>query len=342
MAVGLSTGRVDLLRLEATKHARRNNILSSGPIVSLPVRNTRSCNALAFCTADPNYLAVGLDKVRGDCSLVIWDISSSASVLSLSPSVPAAPPVLSPSSRPQPHIPRADVGPRADARVLQQHAFVEIVSSLSFLPQSTHLLLAGISSRWLRMFDLRSPVPSITDVPSKIQGITTDPFDPHRIGTFGDGIVTIWDTRKLPHPLLTFSERDASADGARISPGSGYSSIEFSSTRRGTLAALQRDATYVRFWDITEARAHNHSADRVSPDEERSRESLMNSRTTRKSWANLPWAAASVGSGVIPPSQPSALKEKEQKDSDAPRTSLILADTRRSAYNPPQARNSHR
>ncbi|KAI6037567.1 hypothetical protein EDC04DRAFT_2702091 [Pisolithus marmoratus] len=132
--------------------------LSSGPVAALPVRNSRSCNTLAFCQTDPNYLAVGLDKVRGDPSLIVWDVQTQ------------------------------DVGPRADPRMLQQHAPTEVVSALSFLPQSTCLLLAGMSFRWFRLFDLRSP--------TKVSGIATNVIDPHQVACCGDGTVTIWDIRK--------------------------------------------------------------------------------------------------------------------------------------------------
>lgn len=306
----MSTGRVDLIRLEAPKHARANNILSSGPKLTLPVRNSRSCNALAFCTTDPNYLAVGLDKVRGDCSLIIWDINTMYPSLSISlPSTGGLPFV----PRPQPQIPRGDLPPRTDPKILQQHAPTEIVSSLAFLPQSTNLLLAGISHRWLRLFDLRSSVPLTTNVPSKVHGITTDPFDPNRIGCFGDGVVTIWDVRKLLHPLLTFSEKDAIADGARIRPNSTYGTIEFSNTRRGTLATLEKDAGYVRFWDLMHAQAHAMDGSSDGRDS-----SAMSNRTTRMSWANLPWTAGSNAHQQTP-------REPEMP-------SLVLYNTRRSAY----------
>ncbi|KAF9650593.1 hypothetical protein BDM02DRAFT_1336385 [Thelephora ganbajun] len=65
IAVGLSTGKVDLMRLEATKRTR-DGVLSSGPSVSIPVRSSRACNTLSFSRIDPNYLAVGLEKQRGD------------------------------------------------------------------------------------------------------------------------------------------------------------------------------------------------------------------------------------------------------------------------------------
>lgn len=312
---------MDLIRLEAAKYARRNNVLSSGPIVSLPVRNSRSCNALAFCAEDPNYLAVGLDKVRGDSSLVIWDINTALPALSLPVSSPnTSTNFASTATRPHPQIPRGDVGPRTDTKILQQHAPTEIVSSLSFLPQTTHLLLAGISHRWLRLFDLRSPVPSTSSVASKVHGIVTDPFDAHRIGCFGDGLVTIWDARKFLHPVLTFTERDASADGARVRSNSVYTTVEFSSTRRGMLATMERDASYVRLWDLMHAQGSRLDGNGTEGD--RSRDSSMSSvQLTKRSWANLPWTANPTNSQTIP-------SPKESESS----MSVVLSNTRRSAY----------
>lgn len=307
--------------MEATKYARRDNVLSSGPMVSLPMRNSRSCNALAFSTADPNYLAVGLDKVRGDCSLIIWDIQSATPALSIlnggAPSASSG--GTAQPSRQQPPIPRGDNGPRTDSRILQQHAPTEIVSALAFLPQSTSLLLAGISHRWLRLFDLRSSVPSTNNIATKVLGIATDPFDAHRIGCFGDGTVTIWDARKLPHPLLMFSEKDACADGGRARPNGVYSTLEFSSTRRGTLATMEKDASHVRFWDIIQTHAHSEPSELGR----RSRDSSLSGRAARRSWANLPWTGTS--SLTHPQTSP-----KKQQDSGTPGSQVILAGTCRS------------
>lgn len=308
-AVGLVPGRVELIRLESTRVAR-NNVLSSGPVATLPVRNSRSCNALAFCPADPNYLAVGLDKVRGDPSLVIWDVQSCLPALSLPrATVPESETVI---SRPQPRIPRADVGPRTDARILQQHAPTEVVSALSFLPQSTHLLLAGMSARWLRLFDLRSPTSATTNVASKVSGIAINPMDPHQVACCGDNTVTVWDIRRLLHPLLTFAEKDAVADGARPRPGSIVHHVEFSSTRRGMLAVMEKDSTYVRFWDLRRSNVTD------GLDGERSHDSSQ-SRVQRRSWTNLPWTASAYGA-----------KQGESEHHDI--TAIVLADTRRTKH----------
>ena len=327
---------MDLIRLEASKQAQRKNALSSGPSITLPVRNSRSCNALAFSTADPNYLAVGLDKVRGDSSLVIWDISSFVPTLSLPlnwlhDATPPPTTIVAPlRPRPHPQIPRLENQARVDPRILQQHAPTEVVSSLAFLPASTHLLLAGISHRWLRLFDLRSPAIAPFNVASKVQAIATDPFDPHRIACVGDAAITIWDARRLNQPLLMFSERDAIADGARIKPGSTYANIEFSSTRRGCLATLERDSTYVRFWDLTESRTYipDLSVRGGGSSDGETRSSRESNRATRRSWAaNLPWPTAS---GHSQPSPRDSLTNSLELPPSQP--SFVLADTRRSRF----------
>ncbi|KAF5385783.1 hypothetical protein D9615_002692 [Tricholomella constricta] len=315
VAVGNSSGKIELLRLEASKDSQRSNVLSNGQGIPLIVRNSRSCNSLAFCTADPNYLASGFDKVRGDCSLIIWDVSTASAMLSVPLGQSSNYELLKRPPRPTPIIPQGDVGRGADSRVLQQHASTETVSTVCFLPQSTHQLLAGISHRWLRLFDLRSAVPFTTNVATKVQGITTDPFDPHRIACFGESTITIWDSRKLQVPILTFSEKDALADGAYLRPNSAFSGIEFSSTRRGTLASLERDASYVRFWDILDAQSHALDEGRSNRNKVRD---LGRAGHGRKSWANLPWPSGSSGH-----------HQTQQSPKDVDTSSAILCDTRR-------------
>lgn len=286
--------------------------------MSLPVRNSRTCNSVAFCTANPNYLAAGLDKVRGDCSLLIWDITSAVPLLSLEPTGSSQDSVSS-ATRTQASIPRSsETHSRHDPRILQQYAPQEIVSCLTFLPKSTNLLLAGVSYRWLRLFDLRTPAAAVLNVPGKIQAIATDPFDQHRVASIGDNNVSIWDTRRLTSPLM-FSERDAMADNARLRPGSVFSSIEFSSTRRGCLATLEKDSAYVRFWDLIDTSPSNDTIGLGilgSP---------LSKAPTKRSWAaTLPWQTGSQQQA------PGAMRQRTLS-TDHTTSSLVLANTRRSA-----------
>lgn len=329
--MGLANGKVSLIRLEASKQSQRN-VLSSGPSVTIPVRNTRACNALAFNSVDPNYLAVGLDKFRGDSSLIIWDISTllpSLILPSIDPlDVLAVNSLSAFQSRPQPPLLRVDNHGRIDSRIVQQHVPTETVSSLTFLYSSMHLLLASISNRYLRLFDLRAPSIPALNVGTKISGIAADSFDSHRIASFGDSSVTIWDVRKLMQPLLVFSERDALADGAWSKPGATYANIEFSSTRRGTLATLEKNSTYVRLWDLAESRVGTLEGGIVegggSSDGETNKSFKESNRASRKSWA-VPWPSGSE-------KQQQSSKEKDPSSLELlpSQQKFVLADTRRS------------
>lgn len=342
IAVGLSTGRVDLLRIEAGRQSQRKNVsssvLSTGPTMSLPLKNTRPCNALAFCNAQPGYLAVGLDKVRGDPSLVIWDLNSSMPSLKMTPQIDnlEAEYVRNPttSRRAQPHIPRMDTQQqRLDQRIVQYYAPTEVVSALTFLPSSSHLLLASISHRWLRLFDLRAPVANLptpnNNAAIRVQGMAADSFDPHRLACYGDSTISILDSRKINQPIMTITERDALADGARTRFGSLYSGIEFSSTRRGCLASLEKDGPYVRFWDITESKAISLEGSLIkdggSSDGETNRSSKDSRSAARRSWANLAWPT-----GGDRQQGPQREREPSVTDILPNQTSYVLCDTRRS------------
>ncbi|KAJ4483259.1 hypothetical protein J3R30DRAFT_3284977 [Lentinula aciculospora] len=363
-AVGHSSGRVDLLRLEASRYSQLGpdeSVLAAGPILSLPVRNQRSCNALAFCPSDPNYLAVGLDKVSRDSSLVIWDVQEEIGVFRAAINLADDANVMSSFSKESfgklstyPPIPRTDYPVRADQRIVQAHAQTEVISSLAWLSQSTHpyLLLAGISSRWLRLFDLRNPAGSVagvsyvSSIAAKVTGIATDPFDGTRFLTWGDGVVTIWDTRKLqtskihsdfangapsPTPLLTFSEKDAGVDDSPSTLQSSYVAAEFSPSRRGIIATLAKDANYVRLWDVLEAGGSSMRRE-VEDVDEKIIKLKDKAPVSRKSWANLPWGN-SINS--LESKDPSSVHEGENIEQSRHPT-LILHNARRgiSAPNP--------
>lgn len=41
-------------------------------------RHTRACNVVAFCPTEPRLLAAGLEKVRNDYGLLVWDTEGAA------------------------------------------------------------------------------------------------------------------------------------------------------------------------------------------------------------------------------------------------------------------------
>ncbi|OJA11225.1 hypothetical protein AZE42_07890 [Rhizopogon vesiculosus] len=201
----------------------------------------------------------------------------------------------------------------------------------SFLPQSTHLLLAGISARWLRLFELRTPTPTTTNIATKVHGIVTSPINPHRIACCGYGIVTVWDARRLPHPLLTFTEKDAAADGARTRSGSGggggggaggansnavgfVDHIEFSSSRRSVLVTHEKDTSCVRFWDLQQVQRSEDFVDGERFGFGFGQSLQLRGATSRGSCA--PWTAAESGM------KPNGIESQETM-------ALVLSDTRK-------------
>ncbi|KAI9507918.1 hypothetical protein F5148DRAFT_1276009 [Russula earlei] len=331
IAVGFGSGRVDLLRLESTRRLRASGTTPSRVgYAPLSPKVPRACTSLAFCGVTPWYLAVGLDRSRNDPSLMIWDVHSNSPTNVLTPAAPSpthivAPPpsparpltALPPSPRPQNPIPRTELGSRVDPRLLQTHAPNEFVHSLSWLPQHNNLLVAGLSNRLIRLFDLRSTAPAVAHTQGRVYAMSSDPFEPHFLAAAGDGVVTLWDVRKLPTPLLVFSERDALADGNRIQSSvvRRVTDLEFSSVRRGVLATLSQDTSYVRLWNVIKTEPLDapptiHASDAT--------------RTPKMSWSNatsmLPWSASGGTISVTP--------ENAQPSPNAS-YSLVLSDTRK-------------
>lgn len=271
------------MQLESNKQSR-NSVVSNAVICSLPVRTNKPCTSLAFSCHNPSLLAAGFDKAKNEPGLIVWDLETSTTILSH-------------AARPQATSSQSRTGGSAkfDVATKNHYATTEFVSSVSFLPESADLLVAGVSNLSLRIYDLRaSGHKTQTAVPTKASGIAMDPFGSSIFASFGDNTVSVWDWRKIAYPLLSFSSNDAAADGARIYSSDHITCIEFSATRRGTLATLTRGNNYVRFWDIHHAPSvivEKSSEDQRSVDA--NRDISRTSKIGRLSWSapTLPWTA---------------------------------------------------
>ncbi|GJJ06539.1 hypothetical protein Clacol_000731 [Clathrus columnatus] len=356
IAVGTTLGKVELLRFSITHPP---NTLRSPSVTSLPVRTSRACNTLVFSSRDPNYLAVGLDKVRGEPSLVIWDVESASSKVfnvktgdggvrggeNTSAQVQSVPNSFSatfgststststPYTRLDPLLPSNT--PRNDKYMIQHWLHTETVTSLSFMPHTTDLLIAGVSHRGIRLFDLRSPSGVVgsagsnpnasttgsgsptspsnpQSIPTKaVHGLCYDPFDYHQFASFGeDGFVRIWDYRYFTSPVLSFSERDALSDGAEMSPAvNSIAAIEYSKTRRGSILTLERDAHVVRVWDTIRATVEEQVWDHAGQINIRNQGHQAGqgdgtskiSRLARLPWSTTPPSSTNLSTTVVEP-----------------------------------------
>lgn len=123
LAVGTGSGVINLLRIDDNSNA----------YTELGLKMTRTCQAVAFNTQ--GLLAVGLDRVRMDQSLHIWDVNR---LSSLGQSVSGFPP---------------DAAPLAES-VTRLEPSVS-VSSIKFFEDNPQTLVAGIKAQGLRIHDLR-------------------------------------------------------------------------------------------------------------------------------------------------------------------------------------------
>ena len=121
LAVGTGSGIVNLLRIDDNSNA----------FVELGLKMTRTCQAVAFNTT--GLLAVGLDRVRMDQSLHIWDVNRLSSL-----DKKGLPQDLSGLSEPK-HRLEPSVS----------------ISSIKFFEDSPQTLVAGIKAQGVRIHDLR-------------------------------------------------------------------------------------------------------------------------------------------------------------------------------------------
>ena len=116
IAVGQSSGEATILRLDA----------DSKESLSFPVRNQRYCNAVAFSTH--GLVASGLDRVRNDFCLNIWDVNQR----------------LSPAG-----------GSKGFPEPLRKLASSEPITSIKFFRDQPDTVVTGVKGQFVRIYDLR-------------------------------------------------------------------------------------------------------------------------------------------------------------------------------------------
>ncbi|KYK57796.1 WD40 repeat-like-containing domain protein [Drechmeria coniospora] len=186
LAVGTSAGIVNLLRIDD----------SSNGYVEIGLKMARTCQAVAFNTT--GLLAVGLDRVRMDQSLQVWDVNRlTASENQAKGFPPGAVSLVEPRTRLEPSV---------------------SVSSLKFFEDNPQTLVAGIKGQGVRIHDLRGEQPPVhflifflfffLSLVSFIDA-APDPADHYADQNFFASSaldhpgVMIWDRRALSRPLAS-------------------------------------------------------------------------------------------------------------------------------------------
>lgn len=184
VAVGQWSGEVTILRID-----------DASPSISLPAKHQRLCNAVAFSRT--GLLAAGLERVRNDFCLNIWNVNQRLPTVS-SPGGGPAKPFVEP---------------------YRKFASSEAISSIKFFSTQPEILVVGIKGRGVRIFDLRESTgnPSLQFRTDSVYNIAIDPLDENYFACAGapkDPMIQIWD-RRSGSPYTAASIGSGSDPGAQ-------------------------------------------------------------------------------------------------------------------------------
>ncbi|OAG06396.1 ubiquitin-protein ligase-like protein E3 [Paraphaeosphaeria sporulosa] len=194
-------------------------------IHSFPIRHQRKCNSIAF--SSKNYVATGLDRVRNDVCLNIYDLNN---------------PNVTSTSEPYKKL-----------------ASSEAISSIKFFTNQPDTLVAGVSRQCIRLYDLRdSSTSGVAQYPTRqVHNIAIDPLDENYFisaGTTGDPTVTVWDQRYVKQR----SNNDGAVLDFRPIVDNSHSatiwSLRYSGTKKGTFGVLANTGEF----KIIELAQHSH------------------------------------------------------------------------------------
>ncbi|KAJ3192116.1 hypothetical protein HK101_007042 [Irineochytrium annulatum] len=240
-------------------------------------RHARPCNVVSFCPTDKNLLLSGLDKVRNDYCLLVWDIATGR----------AQNPTTSPS-------PGGSLSSLASSTPKLQLGTSEAVSSAAWFPLSPATIVAGMGNKWIRIFDTRAGAaaqqPTTVIATKSVHGLSPSPFDRVCFASYAEASVNIWDARKTAEPVLAL---DA---GLRH----GIAAIAWSPARRGMLAASGRESGTIKVWELQDS-----GGGAAGGADGRTEERTMGIDAEggeASGGADLPassWAAGATGSGTL-------------------------------------------
>ncbi|KAF2637223.1 hypothetical protein P280DRAFT_407736 [Massarina eburnea CBS 473.64] len=196
------------------------------------IRHQRKCNSIAFNTK--NFVATGLDRVRNDVCLNIYDLNN---------------PNATSTSEPYKKL-----------------ASSEAISSIKFFSGQPEILVAGVAKQYIRIYDLRDSTTSgVGQFPTRqVHNIAIDPLDENYLvsaGTTGEPTVTIWDQRFIKQRSASDTANHAAVMEFRPIIDNSQSatiwSLRYSGTKRGTFGVLGNTGEF----KIIETAQHSHKPD---------------------------------------------------------------------------------
>ena len=284
-AVGQWSGEVTVLRID-----------DSTANIPLPAKHQRLCNTVALSRTA--LLAAGLERVRNDFSLNIWDVNQRLPV------------VTSPGGR----------STKGFVEPYRKFASSEAIASIKFYGAQPEVLIAGSKGRGVRIYDLRENTtsPSLHFQTSCVHNIAIDPLDENYFACASipkDTSIQIWDLRHgspytaaslgsgsdlstpLAGPVLEYKEVFSTASASEKTPIdqngvmiSTIWSLRYCKGKSGCLGALAKNGEFKAFETKHEYSVPvNHPEPRSHPDYGGSNKNERSILTKRIQHVELAW-----------------------------------------------------
>ncbi|KIW06348.1 uncharacterized protein PV09_02810 [Verruconis gallopava] len=211
VALGAQSGEANLVRIDPDRHDDAR--------VSFPIRYPRKCNSIAFSTKD--FLATGLDRVRNDHCMNIYDLqgNNSAGLRSTEP--------------------------------FRKLASSEPISSIKFFVNQPDTLVCGVTRQCIRLFDIRDNNSSGAHffTTRQVHNLAIDPLDENYFisaGPAGEPIVSVWDRRMASKSSPSTPSSESGPAGAVLemkpavenSNNANIWALRYSGTKRGCFGVL--------------------------------------------------------------------------------------------------------
>ncbi|KAG1694135.1 GATOR complex protein MIOS [Nymphon striatum] len=253
LAVGLASGKVVITSLGDCSPDSQRFVGRE-----FAVKQARQCNAISWNHTEFNLLACGLEKHRSENSVLVWDINrppvyNSSVSGNASHHTASQFPALNQSrisaGSDINSLARSQTLPTSYNNLYQDYAVSnkpvaelgtsETAHSLQWFLHQPKTLVVGMSSKTLKIFDLRDKSKHHNACSTKaVYGVCVDPYFEHRLASYVDNQVVIWDIRNFEKSILTLT------DSRQISK------LSWCPTRCNLLSSLAKDSSVVNLYDI--------------------------------------------------------------------------------------------
>lgn len=230
VAVGQWSGEATVLRIDDQSQS-----------LSLPIKHQRLCNAVTFSRT--GLLATGLERVRNDFCLNVWDINQ----------------------RPLTKSSTSSSG-RLSIDPVRKLASSEAITSIKFFPNQPNVLVCGVKGASVRIYDTRdhSGNSLLQSQTTCVHNIAIDPLDENYFASAGslkDTTIHIFDRRSGPSSTAanlgagsaSFTQQGPILEFKRAFEAVGSSlqatiwSLRYCKGQSGCLAALASTGDYKIF-----------------------------------------------------------------------------------------------